>query len=383
MPKRIEYLDIARGIGILLVVLGHNDFGAISPFFHQVIYSFHIPLFFFLSGYFINTVLPFLDYFRKRFHSVLKPYLFTIFLIYFASVSFEKMGFSTAIGRIVKSLYGTGYYIDWVALWFLPHLFVVSLYAFIFITVVSKLRNRWITWGILLATLIVSTLVLRLFYPFSISVLGRDYELYGLPFSLDLVLLSGFFFLLGNEVRLAVSERSFENLLLLIGSGIGLILLNLFFPFRVDIAIRVYESLLVNTAEAILGILFVLALSRQIELRAQRLGSLFRYLGNISLIILLFHIPIQGFWGEKVMAVTNNLSLSILVGFIMGVVGPILIYEIFIRFNPVASYWFGRKADVFEQKELSVKRDAQHTSGSQPSVSSEQSKQSEIINQKS
>jgi len=379
MPKRIEYLDIARGIGILLVVLGHNDFGFVSSFFHQVIYSFHIPLFFFLSGYFINTALPFFDYFKKRFHSVLKPYLFTIFLIYFASVSFEKMGFQTALGRIIKSLYGTGYYIDWVALWFLPHLFVVSLYAFIFIVLVTKLRNRWITWGILLLTLLVSTLFFRLFYPFSISVLGKSYELYGLPFSLDLIFLCGFFFLLGNEIRQVASEKAFDNIFLLIGSGFGLILLNIFFPYRVDIAIRVYESLLVNTAEAILGILFVLGLSRQIELRVRKLGSLFKYLGNISLIILLFHVPIQGFWSEKVAAVINNLPLSILIGFIMGVVGPVLIYEIFIRFNPVASYWFGRKADVFEQKEAAVNSEAQHTSSNQSSVNSEQSKQSETL----
>jgi fucose 4-O-acetylase-like acetyltransferase len=352
MPKRIEVLDIARGIGILLVVLGHNDFGAISPFFHQVIYSFHIPLFFFLSGYFINTTQPFFDYFKKRFHAVLKPYLFTIFLIYFASVSFEKMGFQTALGRILKSLYGSGYYIDWVALWFLPHLFVVSLYAFLFISLVSRLRNRWVTWGILLVTLVVSTLILRIFYPFSISIFGKEYELYGLPFSLDLVLLSGFFFLVGNEVRQAAPEKNFDNLFLLIGTGIGLILLNALFPDRVDIAVRVYESPLVNTAEAVLGILFVLAVSRQIENHAQRLGSLFKYLSNISLIILLFHVPIQAFWGEKVLTATDHFPLSILVGFIMGVLGPILIYEIFIRFNPVASYWFGRKADVFEQNEL-------------------------------
>lgn len=379
MPKRIEYLDIARGIGILLVVLGHNDFGAVSPFFHQVIYSFHIPLFFFLSGYFINAALPFFEYFKKRFHSILKPYLFTIFLIYFASVSFEKMGFQTALGRIIKSLYGTGYYIDWVALWFLPHLFVVSLYAFIFIVLVTKLRNRWITWGILLLTLLISTLFFRLFYPFSISILGKSYELYGLPFSLDLILLCGFFFLLGNETRQAVPERTFDNIFLLIGSGVGLILLNIFFPYRVDIAIRVYESLLVNTLEAILGILFVLTLSRQIELHAQKPGLFFKYLGNISLIILLFHVPIQAFWSEKVMAVADNFPFSILVGFIMGVAGSILIYEIFIRFNPVASYWFGRKADVFEQKEAAVNRESQHASSGQPSVDSEQSKQSETL----
>jgi fucose 4-O-acetylase-like acetyltransferase len=357
MSKRIGYLDIARGIGILLVVLGHNDFEVISMFARQVIYSFHIPLFFFLSGYFIDTSHPFFDFFKKRFNGLLKPFLFTLFLIYFTSVSFEKMGFNTAITRIVKSLYGTGHYIDWVQLWFLPHLFVVSLYAFLFITIVSTLRNRWITWGVLLATLAISLLFLHTFYPFTISLFGKEYELWGLPFSLDLVLLSGFFYILGNEVRQVTSEKTFDNLFLLIGTGVGLILLNYLFPYLIDFNIRQYDSFLVNTTEAILGILFVLALSRQIEVRMTRLASIFKYLGNISLIILLFHVPIQAFWGEKVMNVTNNFPLSILVGFIMGVLGPILIYEIFFRFNPVASFWVGRKAEPPAAKEPEVKEE--------------------------
>lgn len=365
MPKRIEYLDIARGIGILLVVLGHNDFGAISPFFHRVIYSFHIPLFFFLSGYFINTSVSFFDYFRKRFHSILKPYLFTIFLIYFASVSFEKMGFQTALGRIVKSLYGSIDYIDWAQLWFLPNLFVVSLYAFIFIVLIGRLQNRWMRWAVLLGSLAVSLQLLQAFYPFSLSMFGKEYELFGLPFSLDVMLLSGFFFILGNEVRQVTSEKTFSPLLLLVGTGIGLIALNVFFPYSVDIAKRVYESFLVNTAEALLGILFILALSRQIELHTGQFASLFKYLGNISLIILLFHVPIQGFWGQKVLTLTNSWPLSITVGFIMGVLGPILIYEIFIRFNPVASAWFGRKV---EQKQLSIPEERMIASPANTSV---------------
>ncbi|HSL45970.1 MAG TPA: acyltransferase family protein [Anaerolineales bacterium] len=352
MSQRIGFFDIARGIGILLVVLGHNDFGAFSPFFHQLIYSFHVPLFFFLSGYFINTSIPFIDYFKKRFHSILKPYLFTILLIYFVSVSFEKMGFQTAIVRIVKSLYGSVTYISWDQLWFLPNLFVVGLYAFAFIRLVGRLHNRWIRWSILIGTLAISFPVMHAFFPFSISLLGKEYELFGLPFSLDLIFLSGFFFLLGNETRQVVSERAFDNIFLLIGTGSGLLALNYLFPYTTDIAIRVYESFLVNTAEAILGILFVIALSRQIELRSHGLTSLFKYVGNISLIILLFHVPIQEFWGEKIRATTNNFPLSIWVGFIMGVLGPILIYEMFIRFNPVASYWFGRKAESAERKEL-------------------------------
>ncbi len=357
MPKRIETLDIARGIGILLVVLGHNDFAALSPFFHQVIYSFHVPLFFFLSGYFITISISFFEYSKKRFHAVLKPYLFTIVLIYFVSVSFEKMGFQNALLRIAKALYGSIDYIDWAQLWFLPNLFVVSLYAFLFIGITNKLRNRWWRWGILLATLALSLPLLHVFYPFSLPLFGKKYQLYGLPFSLDIVLLSGFFFILGNEVRQATSEKTFSHLLLLVGTGIGLLLLNFFFPYSIDIAKRVYESFFVNTVEAILGILFVLALSRQIELRIQWLAAPLKYVGNISLIILLFHVPIQGFWGDKILSLTNNQALAILAGFVMGVLGPILIYEIFIRFNPVASFWFGRKAESIRQKEPLVQKE--------------------------
>jgi len=357
MSKRIEYLDIAKGIGILLVVLGHNDFEVISLFVQRLIYSFHMPLFFFLSGYFINTAVPFFDFFKKRFNALIKPYLFTIFLIYFTSVSFEKMGFNMAITRTVKSLYGSGHYLDWVQLWFLPHLFVVSLYAFLFLTLVSRLRNRWVTWGILVATLAIAVPFLNAFYPFPVSILGRDYELFGLPFSLDLVLVTGFFFILGNEVRQVTTEKTFDNWLLLALTGGAVVLLNILFPYEIDFNTRLYQSTLVNTTEAILGILFILALARQVELHTMRLASFLKYLGNISLVILLFHVPIQAFWAQKVENVTGNFPLGIVVGFVMGVIGPILIYEIFIRFNPVASWWLGRKAETYGRKEPEVKEE--------------------------
>lgn len=52
--KRIESLDIAKGIGILIVVLGHvlrTD----DVFLKKFIFSFHMPLFFMLSGFVFNT----------------------------------------------------------------------------------------------------------------------------------------------------------------------------------------------------------------------------------------------------------------------------------------------------------------------------------------
>ena len=46
---RIEWLDSARGIAIILVVLGHC-IGYIDDPLNKVILSFHMPAFFFLSG---------------------------------------------------------------------------------------------------------------------------------------------------------------------------------------------------------------------------------------------------------------------------------------------------------------------------------------------
>ncbi len=49
--QRNETLDIAKGLGIVLVVLGHNPvFREGAHWLYEAVYLFHMPLFFFLSG---------------------------------------------------------------------------------------------------------------------------------------------------------------------------------------------------------------------------------------------------------------------------------------------------------------------------------------------
>lgn len=43
-----DFITIAKGIGIMLMVLGHSGF---CDFGNAVIHMFHMPLFFFVSGY--------------------------------------------------------------------------------------------------------------------------------------------------------------------------------------------------------------------------------------------------------------------------------------------------------------------------------------------
>ena len=44
MKERLDYIDLAKGIGILLVVIGHGAFNNFG------INIFHMPLFFCISG---------------------------------------------------------------------------------------------------------------------------------------------------------------------------------------------------------------------------------------------------------------------------------------------------------------------------------------------
>ena len=66
--QRIQYIDIAKGIGILLVVIGHC-INSLS-FLGKWIWSFHMPLFFVISGLCFNPskntlFVPFFQYFGK------------------------------------------------------------------------------------------------------------------------------------------------------------------------------------------------------------------------------------------------------------------------------------------------------------------------------
>lgn len=52
--KRLEWVDIAKGIAILLMVIGHEL--PMTSLIRMVIFSFHMPLFFILSGFTSRTV---------------------------------------------------------------------------------------------------------------------------------------------------------------------------------------------------------------------------------------------------------------------------------------------------------------------------------------
>lgn len=73
--KRIDYFDIAKGIGMLLVIIGHMPLGD-YPMIRTFIYSFHMPLFFLISGYFFKQREN-KDCLKNIFRHLILPYIIT------------------------------------------------------------------------------------------------------------------------------------------------------------------------------------------------------------------------------------------------------------------------------------------------------------------
>lgn len=132
--NRNSSLDMLKGIGIFLVVLGHATF--VNEKIITYIFSFHMPLFFIVSGILMNLTykedLTIQTFLTKKLRSIGVPYLcfsicYTIidFLsVYFKQISLQDLKIN-AVCTI--SLAGSG------PLWFLPTLFFAELVLFVLV----------------------------------------------------------------------------------------------------------------------------------------------------------------------------------------------------------------------------------------------------------
>lgn len=345
MTKRVEFIDAAKGIGILFVVLGHNHIKLEYPAVYQVVYSFHMPFFFLLSGMFFKTDAGFIDLARRRFNSLLKPFLAYMVIVYTGSILFTKIDLPTIFGRIIKAFYAGPNTLEWVPLWFLPHLFLVNLLAFILIKFVyERLPQLWMRAVFLIALLGVGVATIQLFWPVHFPILGRSVEMYGLPGSVDLLLITTAFFILGYQIRRTFLDNAagFRYFGWVLVAAIVLFVgLHIAFQSTIDFYIRDYGLPVVSTLEAISGSLLVLYLAKWLEKAPPRLFVAFQYLGMASLVILIFHFVPQDFLYQKLITLNINMFIASALAFCAGILFPVLLYAWVIRPNRLLSSWFG------------------------------------------
>lgn len=95
--------DVMKGLGILLVLLGHT--WGIPEHLHQAIFSFHMPMFFIVAGYFsksYNQIDDKLNTIKKYFRRLVVPFLFTflLFILFFILLSIAKNDWDIAIRSV-------------------------------------------------------------------------------------------------------------------------------------------------------------------------------------------------------------------------------------------------------------------------------------------
>lgn len=332
--ERSPAIDIAKGLGIICVVLGHNwlvahEHGEL----YRVIFSFHMPLFFFLSGVVLKNRGAWRSFAISRSEALLKPYLSVLTIWGLTRIVQGKADWLSYFSGMI---YATGNTIEWVPLWYLPHLLLALLLAGALLRLPSLQRFiRYETAGIWLMAILlllagwqvlqwIALLDQRDWSAMNTYLNDAQTGFPGLPWSLDVIGISTAFILAGYACQGAVSGSRWQSGRLLAAFSL-FITLHYFFDETIDLHLRHYGSLLICTLQAVSGIYIVLSVSAYLS-AFPAVAAMVGYIGQGSLFILIFHSWIE--W--KVFTLLEkcvhwNVG-NALAGLILGVALPLLLW---------------------------------------------------------
>lgn len=318
---RESWVDYAKGIGIILVVFGHVNRGLYSSGIYlsegiyktidNFIYSFHMPLFFFLSGlFFLQSInrRGRKDFIISKIDTIVYPYIVWSLLQGCVEVLLSQYTNSKTSINSVLSLFTE----PRAQFWFLYALFMV--FAFLAIIYNKKAFSNY------LPVLILTTLCLNIY---------RD----SLTDQFHFIYLSTylFFFLAGIMFQKYIERvERYTN-----GLSLGVVLI-VFFMFEVVFLRNSQNSYndagLETAALATTGIVFFSTLS--IYLTKYKINIL-RKLGELSMMIYLMHILAAS--GIRIilskLAHTNNWYAHAFVGTLCGILLPVLAVVILRKCN--------------------------------------------------
>ena len=173
MKERIKWIDVAKGYGIIFVIYGH----VATDMFATWLYTFHVPLFFFLSGYFFNPDKNPKDFLHSKTKGLLLPYLTLGIPLFIINLHYGFNPIDLIIGYAIQQRAST--------LWFIGALFMQFLIAYMLYRTVKSALIRWL-------------------FIFSLSIvaliLWRN-DIPSLPWNIDVSMVTLPFFCLGHDLR--------------------------------------------------------------------------------------------------------------------------------------------------------------------------------------
>lgn len=235
MQKRLKWIDAVKGIGIILVLIGHCQIKGVNEYLY-----FHMPLFYIISGYCWNekkySEIEFKPYFVMKFKSYIIPYLkISGWSFLFFGILFQlwDKGFTEEyLEQILKYIFGILIYsrgdTEWLPkcspLWFLTTLFFAEVFFYLlkktkycllyvilvgFIGYLCSLLGKYFPWNIDNAC----TAIPFLYIGFSLKKMDLCNRKKNLVFFPIIILLSFYALKCGNN-GVDFDGNSFSNILL-------------------------------------------------------------------------------------------------------------------------------------------------------------------------
>lgn len=332
---RIPWVDSCKGIGILLVVLGHTSDGT---WMQRFIYVFHMPLFFFFSG-FVHVVQPDLATFaRKKAIHLLVPYLSFLVLLSPLQLLHEARHEGSAYlwqSGVTDLLWGGNHLRGLLGVfWFVTCLFSTQQFANLLLLRCSSRQAG-----------AMATLCLVTSYLNSFLVAG-----FQLPLNLHVVLAAIPFFLAGYLWRRMAVQRWWINMAGAIGVIASLGLTYLRVPIEYDMKDTNYGVPILSFALALCCILAVVQLSMWTS-DLPTISTIFASLGSGSMGIMFLHrslmyVPASR-WISKENAVVYGVVICIACYGLTLALGHFNICRAFLfgsvpEFDAITGKWLGK-----------------------------------------
>jgi fucose 4-O-acetylase-like acetyltransferase len=320
----IEWMHIAKGIGIVLVVIGHFC-PETSPSYwvetRRVIYSFHMPLFFFLSGYLYSyEKYSYSDLIKNKIKRLLYPF-FSIaalfFVIKYVAGRFVNIDNPVNIDNIYALLADpVNSYMP--LLWFVHALFVIF--------AIYPLARVFLNNVVILVLLLIIN-----------SFLGNDYLLFGKALSYMPFFVIGIITRENAKLAKMIINTNWSYVFIL------LVLFSLGYMSRLSFDILPVYGHVTGIFLGIIGSLFVVNISYNIStLSANSAKNVIQQVGYYSMTIYLFHtlfasaVRIGFFQGLKNIQVPFELVAFVAVA--SGVIFPLLLEKEVLR-----KFWITKK----------------------------------------
>ncbi len=299
--ERLDWLDILKCLVIYLVILGHaldSEVRSLPDSYGFYIYSFHMPLFFAISGsafYLQNSRknFNFLELLKNKSKSLLWPYLtlniIAIFIYYFNfGVLAKNHDVAPLIEKIVGILYSNE--LQFLgpsnATWFLLTLFLVNIVFFLIVKYFNNNENL----------LIVASCIICSF-GYSMSLRNSDFHA---PWHFETVPIALLFFAIGyiiiqhmDKVKFIIGDKKRQLIIVIILFPIGYMCARC--NHYISMSGNQYGSFMrfFGAVVAFSTICYIIAIN------APKL-KIFKFIGRNTIVILAFHAPM--------ISTMNNLS---------------------------------------------------------------------------